>query len=154
MTGPTPRPEIMAIQAYAAGESKVQGVNRIIKLSSNEGAFGPPPGVRLPGFGPMRMAWGSPRWPRQRMGDSGGPRGMLARSWLRPSPFAVIGDAVEHPFFPPMLLRDLPRPQLGPPAVFRFWFPPEAMMPGNYLPRPGDDRSATVENGSDSAVTA
>jgi histidinol-phosphate aminotransferase len=41
MTGPTPRPEIMTIEAYAAGESKMQGVNRIIKLSSNEGAFGP-----------------------------------------------------------------------------------------------------------------
>ena len=42
MTGPTPRPEIMTIEAYAAGESKMSGVNRIIKLSSNEGAFGPP----------------------------------------------------------------------------------------------------------------
>ena len=46
MTAPTPRPEIMAIHAYVAGESKVQGVNRIIKLSSNEGAFGPPPGAQ------------------------------------------------------------------------------------------------------------
>ncbi len=42
MTGPTPRPEILAIAPYVGGDSKVQGANRIIKLSSNEGAFGPP----------------------------------------------------------------------------------------------------------------
>ncbi len=42
MTAPAPRPEILNIQAYVAGEAKVQGVNRILKLSSNEGAFGPP----------------------------------------------------------------------------------------------------------------
>jgi histidinol-phosphate aminotransferase len=42
MTGPTPRPEITKINAYVAGESKMPGINRIIKLSSNEGAFGPP----------------------------------------------------------------------------------------------------------------
>ncbi|MCW3476992.1 histidinol-phosphate transaminase [Limobrevibacterium gyesilva] len=45
-TGPRPRPEVMKIAAYVAGESKVPGVNRIIKLSSNEGAFGPPPGAQ------------------------------------------------------------------------------------------------------------
>jgi histidinol-phosphate aminotransferase len=43
MSMPLPRPSILAIEAYAPGESKVPGVNRIIKLSSNEGAFGPPP---------------------------------------------------------------------------------------------------------------
>ncbi len=42
MTAPTPRPEILTIAAYVGGESKVEGVNRILKLSSNEGAFGPP----------------------------------------------------------------------------------------------------------------
>jgi histidinol-phosphate aminotransferase len=41
-TGPRPRPEVLGIAAYVAGESKVPGVNRIIKLSSNEGAFGAP----------------------------------------------------------------------------------------------------------------
>ena len=40
-----PRPSILTIEAYAPGESRVAGVNRIIKLSSNEGAFGPPPGA-------------------------------------------------------------------------------------------------------------
>ena len=45
MTGPVPRPrpEVMQIHAYVGGESKLPGINRIIKLSSNEGAFGPPP---------------------------------------------------------------------------------------------------------------
>jgi histidinol-phosphate aminotransferase len=43
---PQPRPEIMAIAPYVGGESKLPGVTRIIKLSSNEGAFGPPPAAR------------------------------------------------------------------------------------------------------------
>lgn len=42
MTVP-PRPAILSIEPYVGGESKIPGVNRIIKLSSNEGAFGPPP---------------------------------------------------------------------------------------------------------------
>ena len=42
---PSPRAEVMQIAAYVSGESKISGVNRIIKLSSNEGAFGPPPGA-------------------------------------------------------------------------------------------------------------
>jgi histidinol-phosphate aminotransferase len=41
--GPAPRPSILAIEPYVAGESKLAGINRVIKLSSNEGAFGPPP---------------------------------------------------------------------------------------------------------------
>lgn len=43
MTGPRPRPSILEIEPYVAGESKLPGVNRVIKLSSNEGPFGPPP---------------------------------------------------------------------------------------------------------------
>jgi histidinol-phosphate aminotransferase len=42
---PRPRPEILAIHPYTPGVSKLPGVNRVIKLSSNEGAFGAPPGV-------------------------------------------------------------------------------------------------------------
>ena len=42
---PRPRPEVLAIKAYVGGESKVPGQNRTIKLSSNEGAFGVPPGA-------------------------------------------------------------------------------------------------------------
>jgi histidinol-phosphate aminotransferase len=40
-----PRPEILDIEPYSPGVSKLPGVNRVIKLSSNEGAFGPPPGA-------------------------------------------------------------------------------------------------------------
>jgi histidinol-phosphate aminotransferase len=45
MSGPIPRPSILTIEPYVAGESKLAGINRVIKLSSNEGAFGPPPGA-------------------------------------------------------------------------------------------------------------
>jgi histidinol-phosphate aminotransferase len=40
---PLPRPSILQIEPYVGGESKIAGVNRILKLSSNEGAFGVPP---------------------------------------------------------------------------------------------------------------
>ncbi|MCS6892401.1 MAG: histidinol-phosphate transaminase [Rhodovarius sp.] len=43
MSWPEPRPSILSIEAYTPGESKLEGANRIVKLSSNEGAFGPPP---------------------------------------------------------------------------------------------------------------
>lgn len=46
MTAPAPRPEILRISPYVGGESTIQGVNRTIKLSSNEGAFGVPPGAQ------------------------------------------------------------------------------------------------------------
>ena len=36
---------MLRIAAYVGGESKLPGVNRVIKLSSNEGAFGVPPGA-------------------------------------------------------------------------------------------------------------
>lgn len=40
-----PRPEILGIEPYVPGVSKLPGTGRVIKLSSNEGAFGPPPGA-------------------------------------------------------------------------------------------------------------
>lgn len=43
MTAPQPRPGIMEIAPYVGGESGIQGKSRTIKLSSNEGAFGPSP---------------------------------------------------------------------------------------------------------------
>ena len=51
MSAPRPRPEVLTISPYVAGESKIapsEGgkVNRVIKLSSNEGAFGVPPGAQ------------------------------------------------------------------------------------------------------------
>jgi len=41
-----PRPSILSIEPYVGGESRIPGVNRIVKLSSNEGAFGVPPGAQ------------------------------------------------------------------------------------------------------------
>ena len=38
-----PRPSILSVEPYVGGESHLPGVNRVIKLSSNEGPFGPPP---------------------------------------------------------------------------------------------------------------
>jgi len=43
---PNPRPGIMDIDPYVGGESKVVGQNRVVKLSSNEGAFGTPPAAQ------------------------------------------------------------------------------------------------------------
>ena len=42
---PRPRPEILTIAPYVGGVSKLPGFDHAIKLSSNEGAFGVPPGV-------------------------------------------------------------------------------------------------------------
>ncbi len=41
--GPRRNPSILKIAPYVGGEAQLTGVNRVIKLSSNEGAFGPPP---------------------------------------------------------------------------------------------------------------
>jgi histidinol-phosphate aminotransferase len=41
-----PRPEILGIAPYIGGEATLPGVNRVVKLSSNEGAFGTPPGAQ------------------------------------------------------------------------------------------------------------
>lgn len=43
MSTPQPRPGIMQIAPYVSGGSAIAGKSRIIKLSSNEGAFGPSP---------------------------------------------------------------------------------------------------------------
>jgi histidinol-phosphate aminotransferase len=43
MTTPTPQPGILDIAPYRGGESGVEGLNDVIKLSSNESALGPSP---------------------------------------------------------------------------------------------------------------
>ncbi|PKU26160.1 histidinol-phosphate transaminase [Telmatospirillum siberiense] len=43
MTSPKPRPGILDINPYVAGTSRLTGIDRVIKLSSNEGALGPSP---------------------------------------------------------------------------------------------------------------
>ncbi len=46
MTVPLPRPEVLGVSPYVGGESNLPGVNRVYKLSSNEGPFGPPLGAQ------------------------------------------------------------------------------------------------------------
>jgi histidinol-phosphate aminotransferase len=43
---PRPRPGILDIAPYVGGEAALPGVNRVYKLSSNEGAFGTPPSAQ------------------------------------------------------------------------------------------------------------
>ncbi len=45
MTAPRPNPAVLKIAPYVGGEAHLPGINRVVKLSSNEGAFGPPPGA-------------------------------------------------------------------------------------------------------------
>ncbi|WP_234729452.1 histidinol-phosphate transaminase [Acidocella facilis] len=45
MSSPVARPEIFSVASYVGGESKLAGFEHPVKLSSNEGAFGPPPGA-------------------------------------------------------------------------------------------------------------
>ncbi|HLY54991.1 MAG TPA: histidinol-phosphate transaminase, partial [Stellaceae bacterium] len=40
---PVPRPGILDIAPYVGGESRIAGVDKVIKLASNEGALGPSP---------------------------------------------------------------------------------------------------------------
>src|SRR6185295_18385163 len=42
-SAPQPRPGILDIAAYVGGESKIEGVSKVIKLASNESALGPSP---------------------------------------------------------------------------------------------------------------
>jgi histidinol-phosphate aminotransferase len=67
-----PRPSILTIEPYVGGESKLPGVNRVIKLSSNEGAFGPPPSaveaMRRAAPGMHRYPDGSARALREAIG--------------------------------------------------------------------------------------
>jgi len=60
VTAPRPRAAVLAIQAYAPGESAAIGANRVVKLSSNEGAFGPPPAAQA---AYARMAGALHRYP-------------------------------------------------------------------------------------------
>ena len=41
--GPSPRPGILEVTPYVGGESALPGMTRVVKLSSNENAFGPSP---------------------------------------------------------------------------------------------------------------
>ncbi len=46
MSSPAPQPGILDIAAYVGGESAIKGAEKVIKLSSNEGALGVPDGAQ------------------------------------------------------------------------------------------------------------
>ena len=41
-----PQPRIMEIKLYKGGASKIDGINDVVKLSSNENPLGVPPGAQ------------------------------------------------------------------------------------------------------------
>lgn len=47
MNNPVARPEVFSVSPYVGGEAKLPGYESPLKLSSNEGAFGPPPSAIL-----------------------------------------------------------------------------------------------------------
>jgi histidinol-phosphate aminotransferase len=75
MISPSPRPEILGIQAYVGGESTIVGANRTLKLSSNEGAFGVPPGAKAAMAAAIEESF---RYPD---GDSAALRAAIGRRW-------------------------------------------------------------------------
>ena len=75
MSGPAPRPEILTIHPYVAGEAELPGANRTLKLSSNEGAFGVPPSARAAIAEAAAEAY---RYPD---GGSGRLRAALGKRW-------------------------------------------------------------------------
>ena len=85
MTSPSPRPEILGIQAYVGGESTLPGVNRTLKLSSNEGAFGVPPGAQAAMHDVLAESF---RYPD---GDSKHLRDAIGRRWGLDSARIVCG---------------------------------------------------------------
>jgi histidinol-phosphate aminotransferase len=46
MSSPQPHPLILDIKPYVGGEAAIAGMRGVVKLSSNEGAFGAPPAAR------------------------------------------------------------------------------------------------------------
>ena len=46
MSIPKPLPGLNQVAPYIGGESEISGIENVIKLSSNEGAFGPSSSVR------------------------------------------------------------------------------------------------------------
>ena len=75
MTSAAPRPEILTIHPYVAGESELPNANRTIKLSSNEGAFGVPPSAQA---AIVRSAAESYRYPD---GGAGRLRAAVGARW-------------------------------------------------------------------------
>ena len=83
--GPAPRPGIMAITPYVGGESAIEGQGRIIKLSSNENAFGPSPKA-IKAYRAL-----APEMHRYPDGGATGLRRALAKAWKLDAERIVCG---------------------------------------------------------------
>ncbi len=112
---PTPKPGILDIAPYVGGRAAVAGVDKVIKLSSNESPLGPSPhGGRGAGQGVARSgtlsrrqradpARGHRRGPRPGSGPHR-PRGdgsdalltMLANAYLRPGDEVMFSEHAFH----------------------------------------------------------
>ncbi len=100
--GPAPRPGIMDIAPYVGGESAVAGAARVIKLSSNENAFGPSPKA-VEAFRAM-----APEMHRYPDGGAAALRRALAARWKLDAERIVCGAGSDE------LIALLTRAYLGP----------------------------------------
>ncbi len=100
--GPPPRPGIMDIAPYVGGESAIKGAAKIIKLSSNENAFGPSPKA-VEAY--ARLAPELHRYPD---GGATGLRRALAARWALDADRIVCGAGSDE------LIALIARAYLGP----------------------------------------
>ncbi len=100
--GPAPRPGIMAITPYVGGESAIEGQGRIIKLSSNENAFGPSPKA-IEAYRAL-----APEMHRYPDGGATGLRRALAKAWKLDAERIVCGAGSDE------LIALIVRAYLGP----------------------------------------
>jgi len=102
MAAPTPRPGILAIEAYVGDAASLPGIERVIKLSSNEGALGPSPKAvaAYRGLGDQLH-----RYPD---GDAKRLRQLLAQHWRLEAERIVCGNGSDD------LLQLLTRAYAGP----------------------------------------
>lgn len=100
--GPSPRPGILEVAPYVGGETAIEGMTRVVKLSSNENAFGPSPHAMA---AYARIAPDIHRYPA---GDCGSLRRALATAWKLEPERIVCGAGSDE------LIALLTRAYLGP----------------------------------------
>jgi histidinol-phosphate aminotransferase len=100
--GPAPRSGVLALAPYVGGESTIKGMDRAIKLSSNENAFGPSP-MAMAAY--ARLAPDIHRYPD---GGCDALREALASTWNLPANRIVCGAGSDE------LILLLARAYLGP----------------------------------------
>jgi histidinol-phosphate aminotransferase len=82
---PTPRPGILDIQPYVGGDASMPGVDRVIRLASNENPLGPSPKAEA------AYSAGHDELNRYPEGDSGALRAAIARTYGLPADRLVCG---------------------------------------------------------------